>query len=163
MPSVSIGRRPQRLVGNQTPAHPYYRTSQHPVPIQIQIGNQDILDRTMAERKGRYYMFGKKKEAAPPVEEKKEKPTPAFLRPDYPYQAVGEALTVDQLQPGVFYEIKCHQCEMSIRSQGQNIKSTYERLKSTGCIGCGNKDLVIKRVDMSKAPATTAATTPIST
>ena len=107
-------------------------------------------------------MFKKRKVETPPVEEKKEKPTPAFLRPDYPYQAVGEAITdLDQLQPGVVYEIKCHQCEMSIRSQGQNIKSTYERLMAgNGCIGCGNKELVIKRVDMSKAPATTAATTP---
>ena len=90
-----------------------------------------------------------------------EKPTPAFLRPDYPYQSVGEAITdLNTLEPGVVYEIKCHQCEMSIRSQGQNIKSTYERLQSTGCIGCGNKELIIRRVDMSKAPATT---TPAST
>lgn len=99
-------------------------------------------------------MFGKKKEAAPQPEAPKEKPTPAFLRPDYPYQAIGEAITdLDSLEPHTVYEIKCHQCEMSIRSQGQNIKSTYERLQSTGCIGCGNKELVIKRVDMSKAPA----------
>ena len=104
-------------------------------------------------------MFGKKKEATPPVEEKKEKPTPAFLRPDYPYQAVGEALKPEDCEDGVVYEIKCHACEMSIRSQGQNLRSTYERLHSTGCIGCGNKELVIKRVDMSKAPATTTPAT----
>lgn len=48
-------------------------------------------------------------------------------------------------------EIKCHQCEMSLRSQGQNIKKTYERLKENGCLGCGNKDLVLKKVDMSSA------------
>lgn len=55
-------------------------------------------------------MFGKKKEATPPVEEKKEKPTPAFLRPDYPYQAVGDAITdLDSLEPHTVYEIKCHQ------------------------------------------------------
>ena len=130
------------------------------MPIQIQIGNQDELDRTLAERREDKKCLERKKEATPPVEEKKEKPTPAFLRDDYPYKAVGEALSVDELQPGVVYEIKCHACEMSIRSQGQNIRSTYERLKSTGCIGCGNKNLVIKRVDMSKAPATT---TPAST
>ena len=95
-------------------------------------------------------MFKKKDEAK--VEQiKTEKPTPAFLRSDYPYQAVGEALTVEQVEDGVVYEIKCHQCEMSIRSQGQNIRSTWERLKESGCIGCGNKDLVIKRVDMSAA------------
>ena len=40
---------------------------------------------------------------------------------------------------------------MAIRSQGCNIKPTYERLMAeNGCIGCGNKELVIKRVDMSK-------------
>ena len=94
----------------------------------------------------------KKKDTPQPVEEKKEKPTPAFLRDDYPYKAVGEAITdLDTLQPGVVYEIKCHKCEMSIRSQGQNIRSTYERLKDSGCIGCGNKELVIRKVDMSAA------------
>ena len=97
-------------------------------------------------------MFGKKKKAE--VNEKpQEKPTPAYLREDYPYKAIGDAITdLDSLESGVLYEIKCHQCEMSLRSQGQNIKSTYERLKESGCIGCGNKDLVIKKVDMSSAP-----------
>ena len=103
----------------------------------------------------------KKKDTPQPQPTKTEKPTPAFLRPDYPYQAVGEAITdLDTLEPGVVYEIKCHACEMSIRSQGQNIRSTYERLQSTGCIGCGNKELIIKRVDMSaasKAPASGSA------
>lgn len=98
-------------------------------------------------------MFKKKAEAAPVVEEKNEKPTPAYLREDYPYKAVGEAITdLDSLVPnGVLYEIKCPQCEMSLRSQGCNIKPTYERLMSgKGCIGCGNKDLIVKMVDMSK-------------
>lgn len=98
----------------------------------------------------------KKKVETPQPEQPKEKPTPAFLRPDYPYQAVGDELDVSQVEDGVVYEIKCHQCEMSIRSQGQNIRSTWNRLKDSGCIGCGNKELVIKRVDMSaanKAPA----------
>ena len=93
----------------------------------------------------------KKKDTPQPVEEKKEKPTPAFLRPDYPYKAVGDELDVSQVEDGVVYEIKCHQCEMSIRSQGQNIRSTWERLQSSGCIGCGNKELVIRKVDMSAA------------
>lgn len=93
----------------------------------------------------------KKKDNTPPVEEKKEKPTPAFLRDDYPYKAVGDELNPEDCQPGVVYEIKCHKCEMSIRSQGQNIRSTYERLKDSGCIGCGNKELVIRKVDMSAA------------
>ncbi len=100
-------------------------------------------------------MFGKKKEVTPPVEEKKEKPTPAYLRPDYPYKAVGEALEVGAVEDGVVYEIKCNKCEMSIRSQGQNIRSTWNRIKDSGCIGCGNKELVIKRVDMSAASADT--------
>lgn len=96
-------------------------------------------------------MFGKKK--TEPVEKPAEKPTPAYLREDYPYKSVGEAITdLDSLENGVLYEIKCHQCEMSLRSQGQNIKKTYERLKENGCLGCGNKDLIIKKVDMSSAP-----------
>ena len=46
---------------------------------------------------------------------------------------------------------KCPACEMAIRSQGVNIKSTFERLKESGCIGCGNKELIIKKVDISAA------------
>ena len=85
-------------------------------------------------------------------EQIKEKPTPAFLKEDYPYKATGEPIKdLEALEENAVYEIKCHQCEMSIRSQGKNIKSTYERLKKSGCIGCGNKELVIRRVDMSKA------------
>lgn len=103
-------------------------------------------------------MFGKKKEpVAPVVEEKKEKPTPAYLREDYPYKATGEPITdLDSLvQSGMLYEIKCPKCEMSIRSQGCNIKSTYEKLMSeNGCIGCGNKELVVKVVDTSKMEKT---------
>lgn len=96
-------------------------------------------------------MFGKKKASAD--DKTQEKPTPAYLREDYPYQAIGEAITdLDLLENGVLYEIKCNQCEMSLRSQGQNIKKTYERLKENGCLGCGNKDLILKKVDMSAAP-----------
>ena len=95
-------------------------------------------------------MFKKKEE--PKVETPKEKPTPAFLRDDYPYKAVGDELKPEDCEDGVVYEIKCHACEMSIRSQGQNIRNTWERLRSSGCIGCGNKELVIRKVDMSKAP-----------
>ena len=120
-------------------------------------------------------MFGKKAKSEPIVKEKKEKPTPAYLRPDYPYQAVGEPITdLDTLVPnGVLYEIKCHKCEMSIRSQGCNIKPTYERLMygvevknddgttriegGKGCIGCGNKELVVRMVDTSKMAEIEAA------
>ena len=98
-------------------------------------------------------MFKKKTELTSVVEKKKEKPTPAYLREDYPYRAIGEPITdLDSLvQTGVLYEIKCPKCEMSIRSQGCNIKSTYEQMMSeNGCIGCGNKELVVKVVDTSK-------------
>ena len=95
-------------------------------------------------------MFKKKNQASAPVEQPREKPTPAFLREDYPYKATGEAISdLDGLEPTAVYEIKCSQCEMSVRSQGQNIKGTYERLKESGCIGCGKKELVVRRVDMS--------------
>ncbi|MBQ9408559.1 MAG: hypothetical protein IJU28_04105 [Clostridia bacterium] len=94
-----------------------------------------------------------KKQAIPAPEQPKEKPTPAFLRPDYPYQATGDALTdLDDLEAGALYEIKCPQCEMSLRTQGQNIKTTFERFRESGCIGCGNKALVIRKVDMTGAP-----------
>lgn len=120
-------------------------------------------------------MFGKKKTISTPVvEEKKEKTMPAYLRDDYPYKAIGEPITdLDSLTPGVLYEIKCHKCEMSIRSQGVNIKPTYERMMNgvkvknedgttrieggNGCIGCGNRELVIRKVDMSKATEIEAA------
>jgi len=97
-------------------------------------------------------MFGKKEEKEV-VEEVKveEKPTPAYLRDDYPYKAIGDKITdLDTLVPNKLYEIKCHQCEMSIRSQGSNIKATYERLMNgNGCLGCGNKELEVKLVDTS--------------
>lgn len=42
---------------------------------------------------------------------------------------------------------------MAIRSQGANIRDTYARLMGgSGCIGCGNKELVVRLVDMSAAP-----------
>lgn len=97
-------------------------------------------------------MFGKQKKVEEPVvEQKVEKSTPAYLREDYPYKAVGEALEVEEVQDSVVYEIWCDKCQMSIRSQGQNIRSQYERLKDSGCIGCGNKELIIRLVDMSGA------------
>ena len=56
------------------------------------------------------------------------------------------------------HEIKCPKCEMSIRSQGCNIKSTYERLMNeNGCIGCGNHNLIIREVDMSRMAEVQAA------
>ena len=76
-------------------------------------------------------MFGKKnkEQMSPVVEEKKEKPTPAYLRDDYPYRAIGEPITdLDSLDLHKLYEIKCDVCELSVRSQGINIKPTYERM-----------------------------------
>lgn len=97
-------------------------------------------------------MFGKqKKTVEPAIEQPKEKPTPAYLREDYLYKAVGGALKPEDCQDGVVYEIWCDKCQMSIRSQGQNIRSQYERLKGSGCIGCGSKELAIRKVDMSAA------------
>ena len=79
----------------------------------------------------------------------KEKPTPAYLREDYPYQAGGDAIeNLDLLEPGAAYEIQCGKCQTSIRSQGKNIKRRYERLCVSGCICCGNKVFVVKRVYM---------------
>ena len=111
--------------------------------------------------KERKTMFGKKKkESLVQPAETQEKPAPAYLREDYPYQAVGEAIAdLDALElHGVIYEIKCKKCEMSIRSQGCNIKSTFERLMAgSGCIGCGNKELAVRRVDTSSMPPEPAA------
>lgn len=113
-------------------------------------------------------MFTKKKVESPAVEKKVEKPTPAYLGEDYPYKAVGDVITdLDSLeQHGVLYEIKCPKCEMCIRSQGCNVKRIYEKLLNgveiknedgssrieggKGCIGCGNRELVVRKVDMSK-------------
>ncbi len=123
-------------------------------------------------------MFGRKKQPimTPAAEEKQGTPTPAYLREDYPYQAIGQPITdLDSLIPtGVLYEIKCPKCEMSLRSQGLNIKPSYLRMMQgeqvtdengivrteggKGCIGCGNRELIIRQVDTSKMAAVKAAT-----
>ena len=53
-------------------------------------------------------MNDRKKSIVAANEEKKEKPTPAYLREDYPYKAVGEAITdLDSLeQHGVLYVLE---------------------------------------------------------
>ena len=120
-------------------------------------------------------MSEKKKQNSPSFEEKKEKPTPAFLRDDYPFQAIGEPIAdLENLKPnGVIYEIKCLDCGMSIRSQGDNVKSTYERMLNgatvtaddgttrteggKGCLVCGSRNFIIKEVDMSRAKEFEAA------
>lgn len=77
---------------------------------------------------------------------------PAFLREDYPYRAIGESINdFSLLSDTELYEIKCNQCQITIRSQGKNIKETYLRLtEGSGCFGCGNKMLIIRKVDMKK-------------
>lgn len=120
-------------------------------------------------------MSEKKKQNSPSFEEKKEKPTPAYLKDDYPFQAIGEPIVdLEKLKPnGVIYEIKCLDCEMSIRSQGDNVKSTYERMLNgttvtagdgtshteggKGCLVCGSRNFVIREVDMSRATEFEAA------
>ena len=81
----------------------------------------------------------------------KTKPTPTFLREDYPYKAIGDEIKdINSIKnSNQVYEIKCNKCEMSVRSQGVNISSLVQRMNSSGCIGCGNKNLVIKLVDIS--------------
>lgn len=98
-------------------------------------------------------MFKKRKPVPEPTPE--EKPTPAYLRDDYPYKAIGDPIedltTLDDSSD--VYEIWCDNCQTAICSQGVNIRSTYERLMAgNGCLGCGNKELVVRLVDMSKAP-----------
>lgn len=80
------------------------------------------------------------------------KPTPAYLLPNYPYQANGEVIAEsDTFQSkDVLYEINCPECGMSIRVQGNKVKDTYDRLmKSNGCIGCENSNLKIRKIDMN--------------
>ena len=102
------------------------------------------------------------------VENNREKTAPTFCRENYPYKAVGDVITdFDSLEPhGVLYEIKCPKCEMSIRTQGCNVKRVYEKLMNgvqvknedgsvrteggKGCIGCGNRELVVKKIDMTQ-------------
>ena len=69
-------------------------------------------------------MLKKKQLILEPKSAPQEKPTPTFLREDYPFKAIGDAFTeLDSLEPSTVYEIKCPDCEMSIRSQGVNKKN----------------------------------------
>lgn len=98
-------------------------------------------------------MVSMKNESLLNTVEKKEQPVPAFLTKDYPYQAVGMEFTdIEMLIPEVVYEIKCSACETAIRAQGKKLSTKYNLMKDSGCMCCGNKALVVKRVDMSLAP-----------
>lgn len=81
------------------------------------------------------------------------KKPPAYLGKEYLYPPVGENVNESNLisDANAVFEIKCPSCKMSIRAQGQKIKAIYERLiKNGGCFGCGEKELKIYKVDMSK-------------
>ena len=104
-------------------------------------------------------MFGKKKQERnqPPIDQPAEKPTPAYLRPDYPYQAIGEPITDFSLirQTGVLYEIKCltPDCCLCARSQGVNIPGMYEKMTTDGCPSCKGKEFVVREVDKGRKDA----------
>lgn len=80
--------------------------------------------------------------------------TPAYLRPLYPFRAVGECLDICRLDDfdyisahHVLYELKCPnpQCVLAIRTQGINLKKYYSHLRDvSGCPACklqfGKKD-----------------------
>lgn len=75
-----------------------------------------------------------------------EDKTPAFLRPLYPYRAVGEVLDVNRLDDPdyiqmnwVLYELKCPNpdCVLNVRTQGVNVKPMYEKIRDdSGCPSC---------------------------
>lgn len=85
-------------------------------------------------------------------QEPAKKPTPAFLKEDYPYPTVGEQVAdLALVKADRLYEIKCPQCQTAIRTRGEKAKETYQRLTASGCVACGNRELVLKEVDMSRA------------
>ena len=95
-----------------------------------------------------FNFFRKKTEAAAPAAAPQpvQDKTPAFLKPLYPYRAVGEPLDPARLDDadyiqmtGVLYELKCPnpECVLNVRTQGVNLKSLYERLRDvSGCPSC---------------------------
>ena len=90
--------------------------------------------------------FRKKSAPAPEPPKPAEDKTPAFLRPLYPYRAVGEPLDTARLDDpgylqmtGVLYELKCPNpdCVLNIRTQGVNVKSLYDKVRNeSGCPAC---------------------------
>lgn len=99
-------------------------------------------------------MFGKRKPVAEAEVAVEEKPEPAYLRDDYPYKAVGDPIEDLSSLDGSsdVFEIWCDACQTALRTQGRNIRDTYERLMAgNGCLGCGGKELVVRRVDMERS------------
>ncbi|GHU79053.1 hypothetical protein AGMMS49992_30640 [Clostridia bacterium] len=88
----------------------------------------------------------------PVIEEQPKEPedkTPAFLRPLYPYKAVGEYLDCSRLEDesyiemnGVLYELHCPnpECVLNVRTQGVNLQRMYNKLFEVGCPSCKHKD-----------------------
>ncbi len=95
-------------------------------------------------------MFYKKKDIESISKVQDEKPIPAFLKKDYSYKAIDDVIIdMNSLKDKEVYEIKCSKCEMSLRSQGKNIRSIYNRIKTNGCVGCGNMDLFVRYVEIN--------------
>lgn len=96
-------------------------------------------------------MFNNQKGSGLGVHEKKQMSSPTFLKEDYSYKAIGnKIIDISVLEPGSVYEIKCPACEMSIRLQGQKLCSTYARFENLGCLNCGHKESIIRKIDMNK-------------
>lgn len=75
----------------------------------------------------------------------KDKPVASFYKEDYPYKAIGSIITdIESAELDAVYEIKCNECKMSIRLQGEKLKITHEILNCNGCLNCRSKDLVVR-------------------
>lgn len=82
--------------------------------------------------------------------EKDVKPVPAYLRADYPFRAAeAPAMDSDTLEPDRLCQIRCPACEMSIRAQAQKLRPVYGRLKDSGCLNCGNRELILSTLAYS--------------
>ncbi|GHU80595.1 hypothetical protein AGMMS49992_33660 [Clostridia bacterium] len=97
----------------------------------------------------------KKKPVVETPKEPEDK-TPAFLRPLYPYKAVGEHLDVTRLSNpdyitmnNVLYELHCpaSDCVLNVRTQGVNVQRMYDKLLEVGCPTCKQKEpFIVRRV-----------------
>ena len=75
---------------------------------------------------------------------------PEYLRSSNPYKSVGKIIVdVETVISDVMYEINCNKCKMCIRTLGKNIHYYFDLFNKTGCQSCGNKEFIIKAVDMS--------------
>lgn len=96
-------------------------------------------------------MQANKRVNLPMVETNSQKTIPSFLKQNYPYQSLKKRITdPQQIKNTAVYEIKCNNCETSIRLQGKRIPLIYERIKGFGCLNCGNIDLFLYSVDINR-------------